>query len=351
MELFGKTIAQIQDPDWEAGEKAQHRLDLLTKPQGSLGKLEDMVQRLAAIQSTPLPVLGDKAVMIMVGDHGIVKEGVSAFPQEVTRQMVLNFLHQGAAINVLAHHAGARVVIADVGMVGEPVQHPDLIQRRVRSGTRNMAREAAMTPAEAVAAIEVGIELVNQELDRGIGLIATGEMGIGNTTPSTAILACMSGKKVEDLTGRGTGLNDAGLIRKQRIINQSLRINRPDPDQPMDVLHKLGGLEIAAITGLILGAAARRTPVVIDGLISSAAALIACRMNPLCRHYLFASHLSQEPGHRIMLEEIGLEPMLYMDMRLGEGTGAVLVFNLLEAAVKIIHQMASFEEAGVSERM
>ncbi|HHW62289.1 MAG TPA: nicotinate-nucleotide--dimethylbenzimidazole phosphoribosyltransferase [Syntrophomonadaceae bacterium] len=350
MELLKKTVASIEDPDWRAGEKAQQRLNLLTKPQGSLGKLEDMLLSLAAIQGNPLPVLGDKAVMVMVGDHGVVAEGVSAFPQEVTRQMVLNFLQQGAAINVLAHHAGARVIISDVGMAAEPIQHPDLIQRRVRSGTRNMAREAAMTEAEAIAAIEVGIELVNQEIDRGTGLIATGEMGIGNTTPSTAILACISGKKVEDLTGRGTGLDDAGLIHKQKIIRQSLQINRPDPDHPLEVLHKLGGLEIAAITGIILGAAARRTPVVLDGLISAAAALIACRMNPKCRHYLFASHLSQEPGHRIMLEEIGLEPVLYLDMRLGEGTGAVLVFHLLEAAVKIIHQMASFEEAGVSQR-
>ncbi len=350
MNLLEKTLVSIMEIDKEAGEKAQLRLDMLTKPQGSLGALERIAVKLAQIQGNPLPQLGAKVVMTMAGDHGVVEEGVSAFPQEVTPQMVLNFLNQGAAINVLAKHAGARVVIADIGIAAEPIEHPDLINRRIRSGTRNMAKEAAMTEEEAIAAIEAGIDLVNQEIDRGATMIATGEMGIGNTTPSSAILACFSGREIELITGRGTGVDDTGLFRKQNAIRSALEINNPDPNQPLDVLRKVGGLEIAAITGIMLGAAARRAAVVVDGFISSAAALVAYKMNPKCRDYLFASHLSQEPGHRIMLEEIGLEPMLYLDMRLGEGSGAVLAFHLLEAAVKIINEMATFEEAGVSNK-
>ncbi|PKM77993.1 MAG: nicotinate-nucleotide--dimethylbenzimidazole phosphoribosyltransferase [Firmicutes bacterium HGW-Firmicutes-15] len=350
MNLMEKTLVNIMEADRGSGKKAQDRLDMLTKPQGSLGTLERIAVKLAQIQSNPLPQLGAKIVMTMAGDHGVVEEGVSAFPQEVTPQMVLNFLNHGAAINVLAKHAGARVVVADIGIAAEPIQHPDLINRRICSGTRNMAREAAMTESEAIAAIEAGIELVNEQIDRGVTLVATGEMGIGNTTPSSAILACFSGREIDSITGRGTGIDDTGLIRKQNAIRRALEINQPDSNQPLDVLRKVGGLEIAAITGIILGASARRVPVVIDGFISSAAALVAYKMNAKCRDYLFASHLSQEPGHRIMLEEIGLEPMLYLDMRLGEGSGAVLAFHIFEAAVKIINEMATFEEAGVSNK-
>jgi len=350
MELLQKTLESITEVDREAGKKAQQRLDSLTKPPGSLGVLETIVVQLAEIQGNPLPSLGKKTVMTMAGDHGVVEEGVSAFPQEVTPQMVMNFLNHGAAINVLAEHADARVVVADIGIATEPIKHPDLISRRVRWGTRNMAKGAAMTEAETVAALEVGIDLINQEIDKGVTLFATGEMGIGNTTPSSAILACFSGKDIKQITGRGTGVDNKGLAIKQKVIRQALEINQPDPAKPMDVLSKVGGLEIAALTGIILGAAARKVPVVIDGFISTAAALVAYKMNKKCREYMFASHLSQEPGHRIMLEEIGLEPMLYLDLRLGEGTGAVLAFNLLEAAVKIINEMATFAEAGVSNR-
>lgn len=350
MELFRRTIENIHDVDCEAGMEAQRRLDRLTKPQGSLGVLEKIVVQLARIQGSPLPELGEKAVMVMAGDHGVVAEGVSAYPQEVTAQMVHNFLQQGAAINVLARNAGARVVVADVGIAGESISHPDLICRRVRSGAGNIARGAAMSTAEAVAAIEVGIDLVNLEIEKGANLIATGEMGIGNTTPSSAILACYSGRNIEQLTGRGTGVKNDGLQRKQQAIRMALEVNQPNPEDPLDVLRKVGGLEIAALTGIILGAARARVPVVIDGFISTAAALIAYKINPRCRDYMIASHLSQEPGHKIMLEEIGLSSMLYLDLRLGEGTGAVLAFHLIETAVKIIHEMATFEEAGVSEQ-
>lgn len=349
MELLQKTLVGIEGADRKAGEQAQKRLDSLTKPPGSLGALENIAVQLAMIQGRSIPISGPKVVMVMAADHGVVEEGVSAFPQEVTPQMVVNFLNHGAAINVLAAHADARVVVIDVGIKGAAIDHPDLHIRKIRPGTRNMAKEAAMTEEEAIAAIEVGIEMANMEIDNGAGLIATGEMGIGNTTPSSAILACISGQNIEKITGRGTGLNDAGLKVKQEVINRALTVNQPDPDQALDVLKKVGGLEIAALTGVILAASARKIPVVLDGFISSAAALLAYRFNKNCVDYMIASHLSQEPGHRIMLDEMGLKPLLYLDLRLGEGTGAVLAFHLIEAAVRIISQMATFEEAGVSK--
>jgi nicotinate-nucleotide--dimethylbenzimidazole phosphoribosyltransferase len=350
MELLQKTLTQIAAADQNAAAKAQERLDSLTKPLGSLGILEEIAKKLAAIQGIHRPELGIKVVMLMAGDHGVVAEGVSAFPQEVTPQMVLNILNQGAAINVLSNHAGAKVVVTDVGVIGKAVLHPDLNVRKIREGTRNMAIEAAMTEEEAVAAIEVGIELVNKEIDQGAAIIATGEMGIGNTTPSSAILAVFSGVDIDLITGRGTGIDEKSLHNKRRVIRKALLVNKPDPDRPLDVLAKVGGLEIAALAGVILGAAARKVPVVVDGFISSAAALVAYKIKAECVDFMFASHLSQEPGHKIALEYMGLRPMLYLDLRLGEGTGAVLAFNLLEAAVKIINQMATFEQAGVSNK-
>lgn len=350
MELFQRTMAGISDVDYQAGAAAQARLDSLTKPLGSLGVLEKIGVQLAAIQGKSMPTLGKTVVMTMAGDHGVVAEGISAYPQEVTPQMVLNILNQGAAINVLSKHVGAKVVITDVGIAAEAIMHPNLNMCRVRAGTRNMAKEAAMTEEETIAAIEVGIRLVNREIDAGATLIGTGEMGIGNTTPSSAILACFSGGDIVALTGRGTGLDDQGLSLKHRVIKQALQVNQPDPTQPLDVLRKVGGLEIAALTGVILGAAARKTPVVLDGFISTAAGLTAYKLNEKSRQYMLASHLSQEPGHRIMLDLMGLQAMLNLDLRLGEGTGAVLAFNLIEAAVKIMHEMATFAEAGVSNK-
>jgi nicotinate-nucleotide--dimethylbenzimidazole phosphoribosyltransferase len=251
---------------------------------------------------------------------------------------------------VLSTHVGAKVVVTDVGVIGKAVEHPHLNVRKIREGTRNMAKEAAMTEEEAISAIEVGIELVNKEIDQGATMIATGEMGIGNTTPSSAILAVFSGVDIDLITGRGTGIDESSLHNKRRVIREALLVNKPDPHRPLDVLAKVGGLEIAALTGVILGAAARQVPVVLDGFISSAAALVAYKLKEECVDFMFASHLSQEPGHKIALDYMGLRPMLYLDLRLGEGTGAVLAFNLLEAAVKIINQMATFEQAGVSNK-
>ncbi len=347
MQLLQETIAGISETSNLAGQEAQLYLDQLTKPPGSLGVLENIVVQLAAIQNNPRPQIGPKVVMVMAADHGVVEEGVSAFPQEVTPQMVHNFLQQGAAINVLARYAGARVVVSDLGIASQIIQHPDLKSRRIRPGTRNIAREAAMTEEEAVAALEAGISLLNEEVDAGAALVATGEMGIGNTTPSSAILACYCRADLMSITGRGTGLDDTSLIKKQKVIARALEVNKPDPADPLDVLRKVGGLEIAALTGVILGASARRIPVVIDGFISSAAALLAYNFNPLTRQYMIASHLSMEPGHKIMLEMMNLKPMLHLDLRLGEGTGAVLAFTLIEAALKIMNEMATFEQAGV----
>ncbi len=350
MELFKKTLDGIGEPDLQAAAAAQARVDDLTTPRGALGVLEQIVVKLASIQGRPMPELGDKVVLVMAADHGVVAEGVSAYPQEVTPQMVLNFLNNGAAINVLAEQAGAKVVVTDVGVLGEAIQHPLLKVRKIRAGTRNMAREAAMTQSEAVAAIEVGIETAQAEIEAGATLVATGEMGIGNTTASSAILAAFNGADLDIITGRGTGLDNNGRQRKVEVIRQALLLHQPDPLLPLDVLCKLGGLEIAALTGVILGAAAARVPAVVDGFISTAAALVACRMNPRCRDFLFASHLSSEPGHRIMLEHIGLQPVLHLDLRVGEGTGAVLSFHVFEAAVRLLHKMSTFSEAGVSNK-
>ncbi len=350
MNVFLQTVNSITGSDYAAGVKAQERLDSLTKPPASLGVLEKIAVQLACIQGQSLPVLGPKVVMVMAGDHGVVAEGVSAYPKEVTPQMVLNFLNQGAAINVLSRHAGAKVVITDVGVAAEMEAHPDLNLRKVRAGTRNMALEAAMTEEETMAALEIGMEMAHREIDRGAAILATGEMGIGNTTPSSAILACYSDNNLASIIGRGTGLNDGGLKIKQEAIQKALQVNQPDAQNPLDVLQKVGGLEIAALTGVILASAARKTPVVIDGFISTAAALLAWKIHEKCRDYILASHLSQEPGHKVMLDLMGLQPMLRLDLRLGEGTGGVLAFSLIEAAVKIIHEMATFAEAGVTNK-
>ncbi len=347
MQILKNTLRQIRALDQEAMAAARTRLDNLTKPQGSLGMLEDLAERLAGIYGNPLPAIGEKAVIVMAGDHGVVSEGVSAFPQEVTPQMVLNFIAGGAGINVLARHAGARVVVVDVG-VAQPVEHPLLVQRNVRRGTRNLAQGPAMTPEEAVAALEAGIEVAEAEIARGANLLATGDMGIGNTTPSSAILAAVSGYPVERLVGRGTGINDERLAQKVRVIQTALATNRPDPRDGLDILAKVGGLEIGGLAGVILAAAAHRIPVVVDGFISTAAALIASRLHPQATNYMIASHVSVEPGHRIMLDLLGLEAMLHVKMRLGEGTGAALAMHIVEGATKVLREMATFADAGVS---
>lgn len=341
-------INQIRPLDQEAMEGAQLRLDSLTKPVGSLGKLEAMAKQAAGITGESMPDLSRKAVIVMAGDHGVCEEGVSAFPAEVTPQMVLNFLSGGAAVNVLARHAGAEVICVDIG-VNADLGHPQLVSRKIRKGTANIALGAAMSREEAVAAIRVGYDLVADNVAKGVRVFATGEMGIGNTTPSAAILIALAGLSPEQAVGRGTGIDDARLKHKQRVIERALQVNAADPADALDVLAKLGGLEIAGLVGVILGAAAHRAIVVIDGFISSAAALVASRLAPLSVPYMIASHMSLEQGHSRMLEAIGLSPMVQLDMRLGEGTGAVLCFHFLDAAGKIMREMATFESAGVSQ--
>lgn len=347
--LFQETLNSIKPLDEEAMVQARERQNQLTKPAGSLGVLEEISIKLAGITGKVINEVDNKTVVVMAGDHGVTDEGVSAFPKEVTPQMVLNFVHGGAAINVLARHAGAKVKVVDVG-VAVPTDNPSVINKKVKPGTANFAKEPAMTRDEAIRAIEVGIEIANQEIDDGANLLATGDMGIGNTTPSSAILAAITGKPIDGLVGRGTGINNGSLEHKKKVITDAISLLNPDKNDPVDVLAKVGGLEIGALAGLILGAAARRVPVVIDGFISSAGALVAGKLSPQAVDYMIASHSSVEGGHKVILDELGLKPMLYMDMRLGEGTGAALAMTLVEAATKIIKEMATFAEAGVSEK-
>jgi nicotinate-nucleotide--dimethylbenzimidazole phosphoribosyltransferase len=349
MSLLTETLAAIKPVDAGLLLEAQRRLDNKTKPLGSLGRLEEFARRYAAISGTLEPETMKKVIFTFAGDHGVVAEGVSAFPKEVTPQMVLNFLNGGAGVNVLARHVGADVLVVDVGVDYDFNAVPGLINRKVARGTRNFARGPAMTREESLAAMEVGIELANQAKSEGVSILGTGEMGIGNTTPSSAIIAAISGKSVREVTHRGTGINDAALENKIRVIEEGLALNKPDPRDPLDVLTKVGGLEIAAIAGLVIGAAANRLPVVIDGFISTAGALIASEMHPNIREYIFAAHESVEIGHRLMLEHMAAEPILDLRLRLGEGTGAALAIGLIEAGVKILKEMATFEAAGVAE--
>ncbi len=344
---LSETLKGIGRLDTGVMEQTRRRLDNLTKPRGSLGVLEDLAAQLAGITGELFPTIRDKAVIVMAGDHGVVDEGVSAYPREVTPQMVYNFIAGGAGINVLARHAGARVTVVDVGVAAE-LEHPSLVSRKVRPGTANMALGPAMSRDEAVQAIEVGIEMAHREVDQGANLLATGDMGIGNTTPSSAILTAFTGLPLDMVVGRGTGIDDRTLAAKREAIRRALEVNQPDPDDPLDVLAKVGGLEVAGLAGVILGAAARRVPVVIDGFISGAAAMVAARLSPDSTAFMIASHVSEEPGHRYIPDLLGLSPMLHMRMRLGEGTGAALALHMVEAATKILREMATFEDAGVS---
>jgi nicotinate-nucleotide--dimethylbenzimidazole phosphoribosyltransferase len=349
LRLLQNTIEMIEPLDEEAMRAVRARQDDLTKPAGSLGRLEELSVRLAGITRSSMPRITERAVIVMAGDHGVVAEGVSAYPQEVTPQMVLNFVGGGAAISVLARHAGARVVVVDMGVASDMPENPAIVNRRVAPGTQNMAVGPAMSREQAVQAIETGISVLEGELGKGLHIVATGDMGIGNTTPSSAIVAAITGARVSDVTGRGTGIDDERLAHKVEVIERALAVNRPDPNDPIDVLAKVGGFEIAGLAGVILGAAAHRVPVIVDGFISSAAALIATELSPQARDYLIAAHSSVEIGHRAMLERMELVPLLNMNMRLGEGTGGALAMHLVEASLRILSEMATFSEAGVSE--
>lgn len=342
-----KLTQAIAPLDEAAMKAAQVHLDQLTKPPGSLGKLEGLAVKLAGITGNVRPVFDKRSVIVMAADHGVCEEGVSAFPAEVTPQMVYNFLAGGAAVNVLARQASADVVCVDIGVNAE-MTHPGLLQRKLRYGTGNMAKGPAMSREEAEAAIRVGAEVVSDAVSQGVRLFVTGEMGIGNTTASAAIMSSLTGIAPQQSVGRGTGVNDERLRHKISVVERALEVNRPDANDPLDVLAKVGGLEIAGMTGVILGAAAHRCPVVIDGFISTVSALLAVRLEPKAADYLIASHVSHEQGHRALLQALGLNPMLELDMRLGEGTGGVLALHLVDAACRIVAEMATFESAGVA---
>lgn len=333
--------------DQEAESAASAHLDQLTKPPGSLGKLETLAIRLAGITGKVQPEFTQRAVIVMAGDHGVCAEGVSAFPAEVTPQMLYNMLEGGAAVNVLARQATAEVICVDVG-VNADVEHPSLISRKVRKGTANMAQGPAMTRDEAIQAILAGASVAIDAVERGHRLLVTGELGIGNTTASAAVASALTGQDPSQLVGRGTGIDDAGLERKMDVVRRALKVNQPDQADGLDVLSKVGGLEIAGLTGVILGAASRRCPVVLDGFISSAAALAARSLEPQSAYYLLASHCSHEQGHATVMKELALEPLLQLDMRLGEGTGGVLALHLIDSAACIMREMATFSSAGVS---
>ncbi|TMB89897.1 MAG: nicotinate-nucleotide--dimethylbenzimidazole phosphoribosyltransferase [Chloroflexi bacterium] len=335
--------------DAVAMEQARARQLQLTKPAGSLGRLEEIAVQMAGITRQPPPTVKRKAVIVMAADHGVVAEGVSAYPSAVTPQMVLNFLHGGAAINALARQAGAEVVIVDVGVAAD-LDHPGLLVRKVARGTANMALGPAMTREQALSAITAGMDVLKSLVKQAIDLVATGDMGIGNTTAASAITASLTGTPVALVTGRGTGIDETQLAHKIHVIERALARNVPDPSDPLDVLTKVGGLEIAGLVGVIIAGAASRIPVVIDGFIAGAAALVAVGICPAVRDYLFAGHVSVERGHQVILEQLGLSPLLDLQLRLGEGTGAVLATHIIEAALRTHREMATFAEAGVSNR-
>ena len=343
--------------DVHAMEIAKERQDNLTKIKGSLGILEDLSMKIAGITGNPSPEIKDKVIITMAGDHGVTEEGVSAYPSEVTAQMVYNFLNGGAAINVLARHVGARHVLVDMGVAtnmdftNTNINTGVFVDKKIAYGTANMAKEPAMTYEDAKRSIEAGMEIIEHEADRGMDIVGMGDMGIGNTTASSAIVAVLTGESIVKVTGRGTGIDEVGFKRKVREIEEAIRINKPNKKDPIDVLAKVGGFEIGGISGAMLEAASRRIPVVIDGLISGAAALIAYELDPAVKDYMIAAHRSVEIGHAVTLDYIGLNPLLVLGMRLGEGTGAALGISLVEAACKILNEMATFEEAGVSEKI
>lgn len=344
-------IPSISPLDKVTMQAARERQNRLTKPAGSLGRLEELSIQLAGIQRKALPSIKQKVIVVMAGDHGVVAEGVSAYPQEVTPQMVLNFLAGGAAINVLTRHIGARVVVVDMGVANEiPTVDEKLIRRRVASGTMNLAQAPAMTRVQAEESIQSGIEVALGEISKGADIIGTGDMGIGNTTPSAAIACVLMNLPPEKIAGRGTGVDDAGLQRKISVIERALQVNKPNAKDGIDVLSKVGGFEIGGLAGVMIGAASQNTPVMVDGFISTAAAMIALTLAPACKEYLISAHRSKENGHALMLDWLGLKPLLDLDMRLGEGTGAALGISMAEAACKILNEMATFDEAGVSEK-
>jgi nicotinate-nucleotide--dimethylbenzimidazole phosphoribosyltransferase len=350
-------LAAIRPLDAEAMAAARGRLDRLTKPPGSLGRLEELAIWLAGVTGTPAPTMNRRRIVVAAADHGVaMRHPVSAWPSDVTRQMVAAFLMGRAAISTLARAADASLEVIDVGVAGPrarvtgTVSGTRFFDRRIGPGTADLTAGTAMTRAEAGRAIDAGLEAVDRALADGIELLAVGEMGIGNTTSASAIVAAMTGLPPAEVTGRGTGLDDAGWRRKVEAVETGLRVNRPDPTDPVGVLATVGGFEIAALVGIVVGAAAGRVPLILDGFITGAAALVAATFDPAVAERVLAGHRSVEPGHAIVLERLGLRPVLELDMRLGEGTGAALAMQLVGAAAAVRDGMATFEEAAISER-
>jgi len=351
MSLLEDTIQRIspQDPSWRG--KARARLEQLAMPHWALGRLMDLAEDLAGMTRSLRPPVAKKAIVTMAGDHGVVAEGVSKYPQVVTQQMVINFVGGGAGINALAGQVGARVLVVDMGVasdLGALARSGKIVSKRVAPGTQNIARGPAMSREQAVRAIEAGIEVV-RDMGDSVDILGSGEMGIGNTTPSSAIVAAMTGCSAAEATGRGTGIEDDQLEHKIRVVQKALDVNRPDRADGLDVLMKVGGFEIGGIAGLILGAAAARKPVLIDGFISTAGALIAHALSPVAADYMIAAHRSAERGHILALLHLEKQPLLDLGMRLGEGTGAAVAMNLVDAAVRILTEVRTFEEAAVSK--
>ena len=351
MTLLASTLQNISPQNAEARHRARTRLEMLTMPYWALGRIMDLAEELAGMTGSLHPPVARKTVITMAADHGITAQGVSKYPREVTAQMVYNFVQGGAGINALARLAGAQVLVVDMGVAGDLsalAKEGKIISKRIGAGTRDMTTGPAMTHEEAIRSIEAGIE-VALSLSDSTDIIGTGEMGIGNTTSSSALVSVFSGTSVAEVTGRGTGIDEEQYQHKVRMIEKALAINRPDPDDPLEVLAKVGGFEIGGIAGLILGAASLKKPVLVDGFISTAGALIAAHLAPKARDYMIASHRSMESGHRIALAHLGKKPLLDLDLRLGEGTGAALAMHLVEAAVRILTEVATFEEAAVSK--
>lgn len=345
---FTEALARIGELDRGKMELAQKRLDSLTKPLGSLGRLEDMVKQLAGITGTVMPKVDRKAVIIMCADNGVTEEGVSSCPKDVTATVTQNFMRGITGINVLAQHAGAEILVVDIGVDAE-FTDPGILNRKIRKGTWNMLKGPAMTREEAIRAMETGIEVVGRLKEKGINLLGTGEMGIGNTTTSSAVATVLTGRDAGEMVGKGAGLSAEAFQRKKEVVRQAIAVNRPDPTDAVDVLAKVGGFDIAGLAGCFIGAAAYRVPILIDGFISAAAALVAVKIKPETSDFIFPSHGSAEPGSRMIMEALGKQPYLELQMRLGEGTGAAVAFHLLDAAVAAYTRMGTFGDAEIEQ--
>jgi nicotinate-nucleotide--dimethylbenzimidazole phosphoribosyltransferase len=351
MSLLAETIDSIRPVSQAALAAANARQAMLTKPRGSLGVLEQLGARLSAMyDACPPPLAEPVAIAVFVGDHGVHARGVSPWPQEVTTQMVANFLDGGAVINALGRQIGAEVLVVDVGMIGDLPEQPGLWSRKVAAGTADMTTQPAMTQAQAVAALETGVEAAASLIRHGNRLLVTGDMGIANTTASAALISVLTGLDAAVVTGRGTGIDDEMLTHKMKVINEAIALHRPDRRAPLDVLAAVGGFEHAALAGFLLGAAAGGTPVVLDGVISCSAALVADALQPLARDHWIAGHRSVEPGASVALDSLGLVPLLDLELRLGEGSGAALAVSLVQSAARVLREVATFDSAGVTDK-